>query len=327
MTDKNIMDLLEKQLIKDYGEEVVISGDRLKMGESISTGSINLDLILGNGIKEGTLCELSGRQGAGKTTLALYMATEAQKKGRTVIFFDAEFALKPSLLSSIEGLNIKDLKILRLNYAEDILDTMEKYVKSGEKVLIILDSVASLTSKKEAESSHEQESMMGIAKLMSKALRKMTGPVAKSDSNIVWLNQIRMKPTLYGNPEVTPGGLALDFHATYKIDVRTGGKKDFIVDDKGSIVGHNMNVKITKNKLFTPYKSATIPLIYGKGIDLVGELIGTAMELAIITRRGPRYYIDEVGHLGMDELRGAFENKELFDKTKRQILNMFHFEG
>ena len=324
---KDILDVLEKKIQKDYGENIVIQGNHLKSGKLIRTGSIGLDLIIGGGVMEGTTLTLAGPYGVGKSSLALYMATEAQKMSRKVIYFDSEFALKPALLKTIPGLNLKELSVIRSSYAEETLDIMENYVKSGEKLFIILDSVASLLMKKESESEHEQETMMGVAKLMSKALRKMTGPCAKTCSNILFLNQYRTKPTLYGNPIVKPGGNALPYFATYEMEMKTGGKQDQILDKEGNIIGHNINIKITKNKLYTPFKTTTVPLLYGKGFDSISELINIGREVALIIQKGPYFYLYEKTYQGKLQLYDELTNKaDIVNKLRGDIYKMFNFE-
>jgi recombination protein RecA len=325
--EKDILDILEKKLQKDYGENIIIQGNHLKSGKLISTGSLGLDIILGGGIREGTILELYGRPSSGKSSIALYMAAEAQNAGKRVVYFDVEHALKPALLKTINKLDIKELKISRPEYAEQTCDIMENYIKSGESVFLVLDSIAALVQEKEAEAEHQQETMMGVSKLMSKTLRKLTGPCARSNSVICYINQLREKPTMYGNPEIRPGGRALGFHATYEIDIRTKGTKDFILDDNGNIIGHNITAKITKNKLYMPFKTTVIPLLYGIGFDIVSELINIATELAVITQKGPYYYLGDKSYQGKNALyKELTENKDVSNKIKEDILKLFNFE-
>jgi len=324
---RDVLDVLEKKLQKDYGEDIIVAGNHLKSGEMLSTGVLSLDLILGGGYREGTLIHAYGRPSGGKSTLALYMASEAQKAGRVAVYFDMEFALKPELLRTIPGLDIKSLKILRPSYAEDCLDIVEQYMKSGEKCFLVIDSVAWMVPKKESEAAHEQDSMGGISKLMSKALRKITGPCAKSGSNLVYLNQLRSTMDMYGPQEVAPGGKGLGYFATYVIDARaSGSKKDLLVDEAGNVIGHTLILKTVKNKLFTPYRSASVNLIYGSGIDHIAEIINIGREVSLVERKGPYYGLYDKKYLGLDELRKELiGSNDLIVKMKKDIVKMFGF--
>lgn len=283
---------LVELLKKNLGDEGIYHGDvPIKNVETISSGSLTLDLTLGvGGYPLGRIVEIYGPEASGKTTLTLHGIAEAQKAGHTCAFIDAEHALDPIYAKAI-GVDMKKLILIQPNSGEDAINAAITIAESGAVQMIVLDSVAALVPKAELEGEMETASMGVMARMMSKALRKLTGPLAKNNVLMVFINQFRMKiGVMYGDPRTTTGGESLKYYATMRLDVKKG--ETFKEGDR--VIGGTIDVRIKKNKLATPYTECAVPVIYGKGFDTVGDIYTVAKEMGILDVRGAHHYLDGV---------------------------------
>ena len=257
----------------------------------IPTGSINLDLALGiGGYPKGRIIEIYGQESSGKTTLTLHAIAEEQKKGGTAAFIDAEHSFDPTYAESL-GVDLEKLIISQPDNGEQALEIADRLSRSGQVSLIIIDSVAALTPKAEIEG-EMGDSKMGLhARLMSQALRKMNGSLYKNKCTIIFINQLREKiGVMFGNPETTTGGNALKFYASVRLDIR---KQSQPIKDGDDAIGSRVKVKIVKNKVAPPFKTAEFDIIYGEGISMVSELIDIAVQKEIIKKAGSWYSYNE----------------------------------
>lgn len=280
--------------------------------DSIPTGSVSLDLALGvGGIPKGRIIEIYGPESSGKTTLTLHMIAEAQKKGGLAAFIDAEHAMDPEYARKI-GVNLEDLLISQPDNGEQALDIAETLVRSNALDLIIIDSVAALTPRAEIEG-EMGDSHMGLqARLMSQALRKLTGIISKSHTTVVFINQIRMKiGVMFGNPETTTGGNALKFYASIRIEVRRTAQ----IKNGDKIVGNRVKVKVVKNKVAPPFKTTEFDIMYNEGISSSGDLLDTGIALGIVDKNGNTHMFGDV-KLGVGR-----ENAKLYIKENKEIAN------
>jgi recombination protein RecA len=276
------------QIDKDFGK-----GSIMKLGErtnneieAISTGSIQLDVALGiGGLPKGRIIEIYGPESSGKTTLTLHTIAEAQKKGLVCAFIDAEHALDPAYAKKL-GVNTDELYISQPDTGEQGLEILDRLVSSGAVNFIVVDSVAALVPKAEIEG-EMGDSHVGLqARMMSQALRKITGNVKKMDCTVIFINQIRMKiGVMFGNPETTTGGNALKFYASVRLDIR----KSTALKDGEVVVGNITNVKVVKNKIAPPFRVATFDILYGQGINKQGEIIELGAKLNILEKSGAWY--------------------------------------
>lgn len=274
-----------KQIQKQYGKGAVMRlGDRANVEvDSISSGSIAIDFALGvGGYPKGRIIEIYGPESSGKTTLALHAIAEVQKKGGKAAFIDAENSIDPMYAKAL-GVNIDDLILSQPDSGEQALEITELLIKSGAIDLIVIDSVAALVPQAELDG-EMSDSHMGLqARLMSKAMRKLAGVMNRSDCTAIFINQLREKiGVMFGNPETTTGGKALKFYASIRIDVR----KSEAIKNGTDIIGNKVNVKVVKNKVAPPFKTATVDIMYGKGISRIGELIELAVERDIVQKAG-----------------------------------------
>lgn len=250
---------------------------------AISTGSLGLDLALGiGGLPKGRIVEIYGPESSGKTTLALHVVAEAQKKGGICAYIDAEHAMDPSYAAKL-GVNIDNLLISQPDTGEQALEIADTLVRSGTIDVLVVDSVAALVPKAEIEG-EMGDSHMGLqARLMSQALRKLTASVAKANTLVIFINQIRMKiGVMFGNPETTTGGNALKFYASVRLDIRRIGA----VKDREDVVGNQTRVKVVKNKVSPPFKTVDFDIIYGEGISKMGELLDLGVKAGIVEKAG-----------------------------------------
>ncbi len=286
----------------------------------ISTGAISLDLALGvGGVPRGRVIEIFGPESSGKTTLALHILAEAQKKGGNTAFVDAEHALDPDYAKRI-GVNVDELLISQPDSGEQALQIVETLIRSGKVDAIVIDSVAALTPK--AEIAGEMgEFQIGLqARLMSQALRKLSGIVAKTKTSVIFLNQTRMKiGVLWGNPETTPGGLALKFYASVRIDLRRIAQ----VKQGDQIIGSRVRAKIVKNKVAAPFKTTEFDIYYNEGISFVADLVNTGLKQGVIKKAGSwlQYENTKLGQ-GMEGARAFLkENPPVLKKIKEAVLS------
>lgn len=306
---------------KTYGKGTV-----MKMGDSvvqdvevISTGSLGLDVALGvGGYPRGRVVEIYGPESSGKTTLTIHAIAEAQKKGGIAAFIDAEHAFDRYYAESL-GVDIENLIISQPDNGEQALEIADNLIRSGAIDIIVIDSVAALTPKSEIEG-EMGDSKMGLhARLMSQALRKLTGSISKTNCTVIFINQLREKiGVMFGNPETTTGGNALKFYASVRLDIRRSTQ---IKDTNSEVMGNKTRVKVVKNKVAPPFKMAEFDIMYGKGISKVGEIIDLGVDFEIIKKAGSWFSYDEtkLGQ-GRDAVKSLLlDNPELMDELEVKI--------
>lgn len=312
-----------QEIEKQYGKGSVMRlGEKTTLKiEAIKTGSIQLDDALGiGGYPKGRIIEIYGPESSGKTTLALHAIAEVQKNGGNVAFIDAEHALDPTYAKQI-GIDLDNLILSQPDSGEQALEICETLIKSNAVDIVVVDSVAALVP--EAELAGEMgDSHVGLqARLMSQAMRKLSGILNKANCSLIFINQIREKVgIIFGNPEVTPGGKALKFYSSVRLEVRRGEA----IRDKDIIIGNTMKIKIVKNKVAPPFKQVSVDLIFGKGICKYGELIDLATNLNIIEKSGSWYSYkgDKLGQ-GRDKVKSLFkENEILYNEIEKQVLDL-----
>lgn len=300
------------QIEKQYGKgAVMLLGENAAMNvEHIKTGSMALDMALGiGGIPRGRIIEIYGPESSGKTTLALHCVAEAQKNGGTAAFIDVEHALDPVYASAL-GVDIDSLLVSQPDSGEQALEIAEALVRSGAIDIIVVDSVAALTTRAEIEGEMGDNHVGQLARLMSQAMRKLTGALSKSNCSAIFINQLREKiGVMYGNPETTTGGRALKFYSSVRIDVR----KIETLKNGSEIIGSRTRAKVVKNKVAPPFREAEFDVIYGKGISKVGEIVDMGLELEVLKRSGAWFYYGEtrIGQ-GRDNVKQLFEDNPEF---------------
>ena len=315
------------QIDRQYGK-----GTIMKLGESgplidissISTESIELDIALGiGGVPRGRVIEIFGPEASGKTTLALHIVANAQKEGGVAAFIDAEHALDPKYAKNL-GVNTDELLLSQPDNGEQALEICEILLKSGALDVIVIDSVAALVPKAELEG-EMGDSFVGLqARLMSKALRKITGVVNKTTTSVIFINQLREKiGVMFGNPEVTPGGRALKFYSSVRLDIR---RIDSIKSGT-NIIGNRIRVRVVKNKVAPPFKSAEFDIMYGKGISKEGSILDVGTELGIIDRSGSWYsYNNERIGQGRENAKVfLMQNSKIMDEIEEKIKKKLNF--
>jgi len=321
------LDIAKKAIQKKYGNVISYLGDHEDMTiPTISTGSLGLDIALGRGgMARGRIYEIYGSPSGGKTTLALSVLIQAQKKGLTTAIVDAEHAMDPTLVKRM-GADISKILIVQGYCGEANLDSAEILLKTSPVDLMVIDSVSALIPKAEAEAGIEDSFIALLARLMSKALRRLVPLANETNTLIIFINQIRYKVGVYGNPEAPTGGEALPFYATGRISVRGAEyKSNRIVDTiSGDPIGHHAKLEVVKNKLAPPFRTATLPLIYGKGFDVHWETLTLAISLGIIDKNGAWYNYGDV-KLGQGEfnvVNALKDDADLYEDIRGQIISM-----
>ena len=311
------LDSTVKMIQAKFGDEAIMMlNTRPKVGvDAIPTGSVGLDIALGvGGLPRGRVVEIYGPESSGKTTLALHVIAEAQKKGGVCAIIDAEHAMDPEYTKKL-GVKIDELLISQPDYGEQALDICESLVRSGKIDVVVVDSVAALTPKDEIEGDMGQSHMGKQARLMSQALRKLTPIVAKSKTVVIFINQIRMQiGVMFGNPETTPGGKALKFYASVRIDIRRTNQ----IKKGDEVVGSRTRAKVVKNKVAAPFRQAEFDIMYNEGISPEGEIIALGEQTGVISKSGASYsYGEEKLGRGYDATRTFLKENP---KLRKEIL-------
>ncbi len=328
MDREKVIEETVSQIERQYG-----GGAIMKLGEKgsiqdigfISTGSLELDIALGiGGIPRGRVTEIFGPEASGKTTLALHIIANAQKNGGVAAFIDAEHALDPNYSRNL-GVNIEELLLSQPDNGEQALEICEILLKSGALDVIVVDSVAALVPKAELEG-EMGDSHVGLqARLMSQALRKITGVVSRTKTSVVFINQLREKiGVMFGNPEVTPGGRALKFYSSVRIDIR---RIDSIKSGTDNI-GNRIRARVVKNKVAPPFKSAEFDIMYGRGISSEGSILDVGVEMGIIEKSGSWYsYKDErIGQGRENAKMFLMQNEKVMEEVERKVKDMLGLE-
>ncbi|MCQ2477775.1 MAG: recombinase RecA [Clostridia bacterium] len=313
-----------EQIERQYGKGAVMRlGENASMNvEHIKTGSLALDIALGiGGIPKGRIVEIYGPESSGKTTVALHCVAEAQKAGGTAAFIDVEHALDPIYAKAL-GVDIDSLLVSQPDSGEQALEIAEALVRSGAIDIIVIDSVAALVTKAEIEGEMGDSHVGQLARLMSQALRKLTGALSKSNCCAIFINQLREKiGVLYGNPETTTGGRALKFYASVRLDIR----KVEAIKNGSEIVGTRTRARVVKNKVAPPFKEAEFDIMYGKGISRDGELVDMGLQFEILRRSGAWFYYGEerIGQ-GKDSVKQLFaDNPDFADEIEAKIMEKY----
>ena len=313
------------QIERQYGKGAIMRlGENASMNvDHISTGSLALDMALGiGGIPKGRIVEIYGPESSGKTTLALHCVAEAQKQGGTAAFIDVEHALDPVYAGNL-GVDIDALLVSQPDSGEQALEIAEALVRSGAIDIIVIDSVAALVTRAEIEGEMGDSHVGQLARLMSQALRKLTGALSKSNCSAIFINQLREKiGVIYGNPETTTGGRALKFYASVRIDVRKGES----IKNGSEIIGSRTRAKVVKNKVAPPFREAEFDVMYGKGISKEGELVDMGLEFEILKRSGAWFYYGEtrLGQ-GRDAVKQLFvDNPEFAAEIREKIMEKYN---
>jgi recombination protein RecA len=315
------IDMAMQQIIKQFGEGSIMTlkDDKVKKMDVIPTGAISVDIALGvGGVPRGRIIEIFGPESSGKTTLALHILAEAQKQGGICAFIDAEHAFDSSYAQKL-GIDIENLLVSQPDYGEQALEILETLVRSGGVSLVIVDSVAALVPKAEIDG-EMGDSHMGLqARLMSQALRKITGITQKTNTTVIFINQLRMKiGVMFGNPETTTGGNALKFYSSIRMDIRAKEK----IMDGDNLIGTMVRVKVVKNKVAPPFREATYESFHGIGIDKVSSLLEAAVTFEVIEKAGAwfKYKGENLGQ-GKDSVKQVIKNdpkllKEVWNEVK-----------
>ena len=316
---KQALDLALSQITKQFGDGSIMKlGDQSKIDvELFSSGSLALDLALGGGYPKGRIIEIYGPESSGKTTLALHAIAEIQKQGGQAAFIDAEHALDPSYARRI-GVDTGNLLISQPDNGEQALEICETLVRSGAVDLIVVDSVAALVPQAEIDGDMGDAQMGLQARLMSQAMRKLTGIISKTKATVIFINQIRMKiGVLFGNPETTTGGNALKFYASVRIDIRRIGQ----IKDGENIAGNRTKIKVVKNKIAAPFRAAEFDIMYNEGVSKTGDVLDLAVQYGVMEKSGAflKYNGETLGQ-GRESVKKLFkENPKLMDEIEKKV--------
>ena len=318
---KRALDAALSQIDRAFGKGSVMKLGSRDLGlatDAVSTGSLGLDIALGiGGLPRGRVVEIYGPESSGKTTLALHVVAEIQKKGGIAAYVDAEHALDPVYAQKL-GVDINEMLISQPDTGEQALEITDTLVRSGGVDIVVIDSVAALTPKAELEG-EMGDSLPGLqARLMSQALRKLTGSISKSNTIVLFINQIRMKiGVMFGNPETTTGGNALKFYASVRLDIRRIGA----IKDRDEVVGNQTRVKVVKNKVAPPFKQVEFDIMYGQGVSKVGELVDLGVKANIVEKSGSWYSYDgsRIGQGREAAKTFLTNNKDVADKIEKAI--------
>ena len=313
------------QIERQFGKGSIMKlgdGNAVQEIESTSTGSIGLDIALGiGGLPKGRVVEIYGPESSGKTTLTLHCIAEEQKKGGVCAFVDAEHALDPSYAKKL-GVNLDELLISQPDTGEQALEITDTLIRSGAVSMVVVDSVAALTPRAEIEGDMGDHQVGAQARLMSQAMRKLTGSISKSNCMVIFINQIRMKiGVMFGSPETTSGGNALKFYASVRLDIRRIGA----LKDKDEIVGNATRVKVVKNKVAPPFKQVEFDIMYGEGISKMGELVDLGVKVGLVEKSGSWYsYGDERIGQGRENAKIFLQENALMASEIEQKIRAAH---
>ena len=318
---KRALEAALSQIDRAFGKGSVMKLGSRDLGlatDAVSTGSLGLDIALGiGGLPRGRVIEIYGPESSGKTTLALHVVAEVQKKGGTAAYVDAEHALDPVYAKKL-GVDIDEMLISQPDTGEQALEITDTLVRSGGVEIVVVDSVAALTPKAELEGEMGDQLPGLQARLMSQALRKLTGSISKSNTIVIFINQIRMKiGVMFGNPETTTGGNALKFYASVRLDIRRIGA----IKDRDEVVGNQTRVKVVKNKVAPPFKQVEFDIMYGQGISKTGELVDLGVKAGIVEKSGSWYSYDgsRIGQGREAAKTFLAENTDIADKIEHAI--------
>ena len=321
---KKALETAIAKIEKDYGKGTIMRlGDDISVNvEALSTGSLALDLALGiGGIPKGRIIEIYGPEASGKTTLALHAVASAQKAGGDAAYIDVEHALEPAYARAL-GVDIDSLLISQPDTGEQALDIAESLVRSGAVDVVVVDSVAALIPRVELEGEVGDTVVGALARLMSQAMRRLAGAISKNNCTVIFINQLRQKiGVMYGNPETTPGGLALKYYASVRIDVR----RIETLKVNGEMVGNRTRAKVVKNKVAPPFREAEFDIMYGEGISKIGEIVDLGVKLEIIDKAGAWFTVDGNRIQGRDGVKQYLaDNPEVCDKIEKEIRDNAH---
>jgi recombination protein RecA len=311
-----------EQIKSKFGEGAIMKFGEAKKADvdAVPTGCLSLDIALGiNGVPRGRIIEIFGPEASGKTTLAQHIVAEVQKMGGVAAFIDAEHALDPDY-ATIIGINVKDMLISQPDTGEQALEILETLVRSNAVDVIVIDSVAALVPQKEIEGDMGDQHMGLQARLMSQALRKLTGIVSKTKTVVIFINQIRLKiGVFFGNPETTTGGTALKFYSSVRIEVRRSAQ----IKQGDKIIGNRVKTKVVKNKVAAPFRTCEFDIMYNEGISIAGDLLDTGAAYGVISKSGNSYSFGDIKlGVGRENAKKFLkENKKLMKEIRKKILS------
>ena len=320
---KKALETAIAKIEKDYGKGTIMRlGDDIPVNvEALSTGSLSLDLALGiGGVPRGRIVEIYGPEASGKTTLALHVVASAQKCGGEAAYIDVEHALEPAYARAL-GVDIDSLLISQPDTGEQALDIAESLVRSGAIDVLVVDSVAALIPRVELEGEVGDTVVGALARLMSQAMRRLAGAISKNNCTVIFINQLRQKiGVMYGNPETTPGGLALKYYSSVRIDVR----RIETLKNGTEMIGNRTRAKVVKNKVAPPFREAEFDIMYGEGISRVGEIIDLGVKLDIVDKAGAWYTVNGQHIQGKDGVKEYLNaNPDVMEEVEKQIKENF----